>query len=178
MDEVSVRASVIGARATLVDIRQVSVSFKLENPNPAGLDGKTQILVGWVRKESHLHCQIEVKLNVTEFEDGAAVLQASVAYRATYLVDDITSTDDKDIDAFVKVSVTFSLWPYLREALHGLTARAGLPPFVLPTLKSPLDIATAESVLTSATTRRKSTQRTRSTAKKASARTKKSSKRG
>jgi hypothetical protein len=47
-----------------------------------------------------------------------------------------TSVTDADAKAFGQYNALFNLWPYLRETVHSLSQRMGLPPLVLPLHKS------------------------------------------
>jgi len=45
------------------------------------------------------------------------------------------SIDETDLSAFADANGAYNSWPFIREILHSMTLRLGLPAFVLPTLR-------------------------------------------
>lgn len=126
------------------------VDCELHKSTFTSLSANVEMFLEWAPKGEIFHCQVTAKLSITDVNEPEEVLNASVTLRASYRLNNHLEVTDDDIEAFAKVSVTFSLHPYIRETLQNLTVRAGLPPFTLSSLKSPLDSETAEAVLRTA----------------------------
>lgn len=76
----------------------------------------------------------------------APVFSATVHFGAVYELDDpsFEGTDDA-YRAFGELSVKHTVYPYLREVIHTLTARAGLPPLVLGSFLAPVVSSSADT---------------------------------
>lgn len=61
-------------------------------------------------------------------------VRVNVAYRISYGISDEINTND--VRHFVGVSGFMHLWPYLRAEVQYLTTQIGLPPLVLPLMRS------------------------------------------
>lgn len=83
--------------------------------------------------------------DTTQSDDGERepVLLVVASWLIDYQLADGQTADDEDLQAFATVSGTFAAHPYMREFVHGLTSRMGLPPLVLDVMRSPLDTAAA-----------------------------------
>lgn len=64
------------------------------------------------------------------------ILKGDVVYQATYTLPESAQIDDDDLLNFGNSTVPLVVSPFLRELLHSLTARSGLPPIVLPLLRT------------------------------------------
>lgn len=167
MNKQTVRAAIVCANVSFVEIRQVSVRCELRKSEFKSLHANVETFLEWARESDLLHCQVSTGLKITDSEDPVEVLNANVTYRASYLLANHLDVTDDDLEAFTKVSATFSLHPYIREALQNLTVRAGLPPFTLRILKSPLDSDAASAALRASRHSQKSKTQVKSPAKRA-----------
>ncbi len=137
----------VGIEATLHELR-VSPSYTVDLQEPQ---------ISWGHDGTILHYEVEGALTIAtdtrdesddasedaEAADGAngdvPVLSATARFLVVYELPEDFEFDPDDADDFGQVSVLFSTYPYFRELLNSLTVRAGLPPLVLGTLRSPLD---------------------------------------
>lgn len=129
-------AGEVGAKADVVDIALRSVEADLEPPEK----GELEVSVSWETsferlRESHLEYRYRVA--VTALTSTALSIRAEFAL--TYAVEDLPKFTDDHLAAFGDVSVAFSAFPYARELIQSVTTRASLPPFVLGTLRAPID---------------------------------------
>jgi hypothetical protein len=62
----------------------------------------------------------------------SAVAEAKLTYLILYSLDGEDPVTDSDLQQFAFANGTYHSWPFVRQALHDLTAKMGLPPFVLP----------------------------------------------
>jgi len=130
-----------GKVGRLVDIESValrSVEARLPPPHPDG--GPVEIEATWESSHSrptpdHVAFAHRVALVAAAPHEFQVDAEFELLYRLPVDAD----VDNEDLAAFAEVSVSFSAFPYVRELVHGLTARAALPPLVLPPLRSPLD---------------------------------------
>lgn len=72
-----------------------------------------------------------------EQEKGSVELSIKLAYRLVYSVapGDGLKVDERLAHQFLERNVPINIWPYIRETVTTLTAKMGLAPLVLPTLK-------------------------------------------
>ena len=77
-----------------------------------------------------------------EVVDGGQlpVTTLSCSYVVAYQVPADFEIHEEMIRAFGEVTVTFMLYPYLRELVNNITSRMGLPAFTLGALKRPLTL--------------------------------------
>lgn len=71
--------------------------------------------------------------------DDQLVLDGTVELSVLYQLPGDRELNDDYLTAFGEISVLFTAYPYLREILHSLTGRMGLPPLILDVMRSPLD---------------------------------------
>lgn len=136
----------VGARASILDVRQVVVSATLQRVTDAPLHAEVEHTFDWRLEDSTLLCQAGCAVRITERDSGDAVFDADVVYGCGFAMSDLEGLDEAAYDEFARVNATLCLYPYIREAVQSLTSRAGLPPFVLGTFRVPVAVATPESV--------------------------------
>lgn len=78
--------------------------------------------------------------------DGAdeLVFDGSIELSVLYEIAEDEAFSEEELVSFGRVSVLFTAYPYLRELLHNLTMRMGLPPLILDPMRAPLDSDVAE----------------------------------
>lgn len=61
-------------------------------------------------------------------------IKAQTVFRVVYAVKPDAKFDftDESINSFGAATTIFNVWPYWREFMQSMTARAAMPPFVLP----------------------------------------------
>lgn len=139
-------AASVGARASILDVRQVKVSADLKRVTDTPLHADVDHTFDWRLEGTTLLCQAGCEVRITERESGDEVFDATVVYGCGFAISDIEGLDDSAYEEFAKVNATLCLYPYIREAVQSLTSRAGLPPFVLATFRVPVAVgAAAES---------------------------------
>jgi preprotein translocase subunit SecB len=133
------RAAQVGAVAELNSISLRSVDARV--PELKAADGGVDLDVSWEasfeRSEpTLLRYEFHLALGTTSGPD----MHVDCTFELVYEVPAEVELDDEDLAAFGDVSVTFSAFPYARELVQNLTARASLPPLTLGTLRAPLDL--------------------------------------
>lgn len=139
-------AASIGARASILDVRQVKVSADLKRVTDTPLHADVDHTFDWRLEGTTLLCQAGCEVRITERESGDEVFDATVVYGCGFAISDIEGLDDSAYEEFAKVNATLCLYPYIREAVQSLTSRAGLPPFVLGTFRVPVAVGASEPV--------------------------------
>jgi preprotein translocase subunit SecB len=146
--EQHLRASRVGAIASLLDLRLRSVRAEVINPLAlppfsVGVDVHPTV----VREESEdvVLFNLEYALTATAGEDAGEVLRIEAVFGLAYELKTDQEVSAEDLLAFGDVSVTFAAHPYFREFVQSLTTRFGLPPLTLDVVRSPLDIAAKDA---------------------------------
>jgi preprotein translocase subunit SecB len=130
-------AAQVGAKADLVDVRLRSVSAKLEPPETEDqIPIRSTSKLSFVRLDAE-HVEYRYRVSTTDTETRSFFVRAE--FSLLYSIAGLADLTDEQLDAFGEVSALFSGLPYARELVQNLTARAGLPPLVLPTLRAPID---------------------------------------
>ena len=134
------QAARVGAVATIADVRQIATSARLHRIVEAPFDVDLELSYEWEPYEHALVCEVSCAVVVREeaaLEDGPA-FTAEVTVGGTFLLPADAIFTTEQFEAFAQINGTFSLYPYLREAVQMLTTRAGMPPLVLAPLRMPL----------------------------------------
>lgn len=139
-DDSRLRAARVGAVVDLIDVRTVGVEAALHGlETPTGLRLNVPAPnVAWGHAEDVLTYEIEFSVIVFAETEADPLFTAVTRFLLTYGLPKGFPLTDDDAQAFGTVSAVFSAHPYARELAQSLTVRAGLPPLVLGTLRSPL----------------------------------------
>jgi preprotein translocase subunit SecB len=136
-------AAAVGARANLQAVALQSlhwdVNFGATGPAttaPANVNVNT--VVAGVRNEEQLAYSVTLTVD-TVVEGGETLFHADAVFLLGYVVPADMETPQEAIDAFGVVSAAFSAYPFGRELIQSLTARAGLPTLTLDVMRSPID---------------------------------------
>ena len=70
--------------------------------------------------------------NVTS--NNVQVATSKIVYHLFYRMSGDEPADPKDLKQFAVANGSYNSWPFVRELLHSMTGRMGLPPYVLPVL--------------------------------------------
>lgn len=132
------RAGKVGRVASLRSISLRTLDARL--PELDGSDGPIDLDVSW---ETTLRpSQPTLITYVFHLSVGTASgrdLHVDCEFELEYSLPEEADVDDEDLEAFGDISATFSAFPYARELVQSLTARASLPPLVLGPLRAPID---------------------------------------
>lgn len=139
-------AASVGARASILDVRQVVVSATLKRVTDAALHAEVDHTFDWRLEDATLFCQAGCEVRITERESGDEVFDATVVYGCGFAISEVEGLDEAAYEEFAKVNATLCLYPYIREAVQSLSSRAGLPPFVLGTFRVPVAVGASEPV--------------------------------
>jgi hypothetical protein len=77
---------------------------------------------------------VESKFEFVVVRGGQKLLSASHTYMLVYSMPKGERVNESDVTMFARANGAYHAWPFVREQLFGLTAKMGLPPFVLPVL--------------------------------------------
>ena len=66
---------------------------------------------------------------------GTTIAEVTARYVLLYELQEEIEISQEDLQQFAHANGTYHSWPFLRQLLHDLTARMGLPPFTLPVFK-------------------------------------------
>lgn len=151
MNAETARAGRVGAASEIRQVRLVSLEAALSGPSAETFFGELKLSYVWSREQDVLVCEATAELVVRETEEpGPDTFRAVVTYGAAYALIEGPDFEDADFEAFAQIVGAFNLHPYLRECLHSTMARCGLPPLVLPPLKSPLPTEDARAAIDAA----------------------------
>ena len=64
------------------------------------------------------------------------IFSLKVTFLAKYSLSEIQDWDEEEISTFVDKCVNFHVWPYMREHVHYISAKANIPTVILPLLPS------------------------------------------
>ena len=138
MNEEVLLSGLIGAHATIRDVRLRSVSATL----PDAADPSAITIDFSIETECNLPtpdvAQFFVRFRVAG--DGGEAMEIAGQLELLYDLPEADRQPQEVLAAFEKVSVVFSAYPYIRELVQSLTVRAGLSPLVLTTLRAPIDL--------------------------------------
>lgn len=129
----------VGGVADLVDVRLRRLTFDLGSvPETAEKNEvRADINIAFDRQPGALVYELRCEV-VAQPSIGEPLFTADVVLSATYTLPEGVQIENEAVEAFGSVSVTFMLFPYLRELLQSLTTRAGLPALLLNVMRSPL----------------------------------------
>jgi preprotein translocase subunit SecB len=137
-------ASRVGAGLELLDLRLRRVDAELHQP---ASDGPFQFTLDVKPSVSQVDDLVAYDLTY-EFasmdDEGELVFDGTIELSVLYQISGGNTFSDDELAAFGRLSVLFIAYPYLRELLHSLTGRMGLPPLILDVMRAPADEEDAE----------------------------------
>jgi preprotein translocase subunit SecB len=77
-----------------------------------------------------VECSYDFHIQSSDAEIGSANLKYYLVYQ---LLGD-EPAEQSDIEHFARANGAYHSWPFVRETIHGLTAKMGFPPYTLPVL--------------------------------------------
>jgi preprotein translocase subunit SecB len=136
-EDVRQRAGRIGAKAGLRDLRLRGIRGELFQPAAESpFEAQIDVRPSYEQLDDTVLYTIQYGLKAVDAEE-LPVFEADIAYSLLFDLPAGETFEDDDFVAFGEVSVLFMLHPYVREAVHDLTSRFGLPPLVLQVLRRP-----------------------------------------
>lgn len=114
----------------LVDVGAKRFPFKAENGVLEPEISQHHRVVG-MNMES---LEVEASFRFSVRREDELVLKATLTYRIRYGIQGEEPIDPKDASYFATANGAYHAWPFVRENLFGLTAKMGLPAFLLPVL--------------------------------------------
>ena len=134
--ETTVDFAAVGRVARHTELRDVRVTEMSAKCSPK--------VTGALHPSVDLHCSIaerdEKMLEVTcdcsfsAYCGEMLAAQVQIQYLLTYELSASEHLDDDDLSQFARANGALHSWPFIREALYGMTARMGYPPFTLPVM--------------------------------------------
>jgi preprotein translocase subunit SecB len=122
--------------AELHGIRLQSLAFELSQLTlDPPYDFAVTINPGYIAGDTSV--RYDVAYVVSGTKDGAQVLTLECTYQASYGLPDDAEVSRADIEDFGASGVLRMLHPYLRELVADVSARAGLPPITLGSMRLP-----------------------------------------
>ncbi|MHB8264001.1 MAG: hypothetical protein ACYDGY_09705 [Acidimicrobiales bacterium] len=126
----------------LQDLRLVKLTWEMLSGSvvpPYSFDLVPKL--GYSHQDELVVFEVAYHFDVSSQDDGTrTVLEGDVAYQVAYHLPDSVQLDGMDLSAFGNSTVLLAVHPFLRELLHGLTTRSGLPPLVLPLLRTHINL--------------------------------------
>lgn len=62
-------------------------------------------------------------------------VQIKLTFRLEYLLNNDVEISDSFFDIFQSITISHSIWPYVREYIQNITSRMNIPPLTLPLMK-------------------------------------------
>jgi len=116
--------------AELKEIRVVDVSAKCDPKYAAPLESEFShecLVVGNENGALDISCQYRFTGNAAQTK----IVDIEIKYLLTYAISSPEPLSKEDITQFANGNGTLHSWPFVREFLHSLTSRMGIPPFKL-----------------------------------------------
>jgi len=116
--------------AELKDIRVVDVSAKCDPKYTAPLEPEFSHECSVVGNENgalDISCQYRFTGNAAQ----TRIVDIEIKYLLTYAISSPEPLLEADITQFANGNGTLHSWPFVREFLHSMTSRMGVPPFKL-----------------------------------------------
>jgi preprotein translocase subunit SecB len=132
-------AARVGAVADLLDLRIRKIGAELHRPAAEAPFSFNIDVTPSVSRNARLAAYSLVYQFSSKDNEDQLVLDGTVELSVLYELPADSEFSDDELAAFGQISVLFTAYPYLREILHSLTGRMGLPPLILDVMRSPLD---------------------------------------
>ncbi len=136
--DIQVSPSLAASVLELRDLRLIKLIWEMvDGPAepPYGFDLEPQL--GYTREDDWVSFNITHHFAVSSQNNrNKTILEGDLAYQASYHISSSVQLNDTDLILFGNSTVILAVYPFLRELLHTLTARSGLPPIVLPLLRT------------------------------------------
>lgn len=144
--DLDVSPSLAASVLELQDLRLVRSSWEMTGHSTAPpLAFKLEPQLGYSCEDALVVFEVSYHFEVTSRDDATvAVVEAGVTYQVAYRrLSDVQLRDD-DLQAFGDATVFLTVHPFLRELLRSFTSNSGLPPLVIPLLRTRINPAAIE----------------------------------
>lgn len=87
-----------------------------------------------IKEEGAISAVVRFVLRATEAgkEETESIFRVNVSFELVYKVPADLAPSEAELRAFGDTNAVFNAWPYWREFVQSMTARANLPPLTLP----------------------------------------------
>jgi hypothetical protein len=120
------------------DLRLVKLTWEMTGAlvaPPYSFDMEPQL--GYTHQDKEVTFQVAHNFTVYSPNDKTKpLLTGNTVYQVNYRLTNSVQLNDEDLSVFGNSTVVLAVYPFLRELLHSLTARSGLPPLVLPLIRT------------------------------------------
>jgi hypothetical protein len=117
--------------AELVDVRLTEVSAKCSPVDIAGaLNAEVSNKCSVLSNENAI-LKVSCEYHFTGSSAQPKLVDIAITYIVSYSLNSPQPLADADIAQFAAANGTLHSWPFIREFLHSLTSRMGIPPFKL-----------------------------------------------
>ena len=124
----------------LQDLRLIKLTWEmLGGPIDPPYSFVVEPQLGYTRQDEWVVFEIAHHFTVSASSQGSEtkpILTGAIVYQASYRLPSTVQLDDADLSVFGNSTVVLAVHPFLRELLHSLTTRSGLPPLVLPLFRT------------------------------------------
>jgi hypothetical protein len=137
--ELAQRAARLGGVAHLTAVRLRRCTFELLDPSPEGpFSADVGLRLHWHGDGAMAVYFLDVEVDGTAV-GGELFLRSEVSFVIAYELPGDQEFEDGDFEAFGNITAAFTGFPYVRELIHSLTARAGIAGLQLDVLRFPLE---------------------------------------
>ena len=139
LDSAAVSRVVPRVEISTVELLSASFSRPDEGPLPDQVRHGTPemgVSVAWELNDGVLGCRIDFGTVFRDRDD--APFEIFAAYRVIYILAPGDPPIPQDINQFAHWNAVFNVWPYWRELVGNLLARAGMPAFMVPVVRVPV----------------------------------------
>jgi hypothetical protein len=132
-------ASKLARRTEIESVRLKSVEYVLHDSEIGG--GIDAEITAGAQYTIGANDTITVAVTTTlsaKRKDGEAMASVEAVYLVTYIIEDLGSASELELEHFANLNGIFNTWPYWRELVQGLLARSEITRAVLPVFKPPV----------------------------------------
>ncbi len=144
------RVTEIGAHASLKGLNLVQCRCEVVGVLPAGQglpELKVDMRAGGEKHKSEpktLVCGFGLDVaGIGPKPNSAPIVRVSCDYAIQYTFSDdlfFATLNDKDVNKFAAYNSSVHVWPHIRELVHSMSMRMGLPPMLLPLFRPAVEL--------------------------------------
>jgi hypothetical protein len=130
----------VAAKVVLDDVRLSEARLDVGIPpsdGPRDVEVDINLRTGWELVGDRLLVVVGIWVRLLPLEDNDdderdPAMSVVVEYTVEYRLPNHLDPDDDELQGFVEQSAVITAWPFARETVHALAARAGVPNLTLP----------------------------------------------
>lgn len=130
----------VAAKVVLQDVRLSEARLEVgasPSEGPRDVEVDINLRTGWELTDAGLRVAVGVWVRLLPVEDDddlerTPAMSIVVEHTIEYGLPGDLDPDDDELQGFVEQSAVITAWPFAREAVQGLAARAGVPHLTLP----------------------------------------------